>query len=138
LETEYSRTLSRKSRPTKSDPEREYIGAFGLPRYRLSNSLFLASDNHSVSFDVFTTGRQEHGRFRTDPAYGYISPYNRYDVTYGWNYMDGGSLSFGVYNIENRLPGLYVSDRETRDVSVSGSTVDYRGRQFQLGMKQAF
>ncbi|RYZ57304.1 MAG: TonB-dependent receptor [Proteobacteria bacterium] len=138
LTTQYSRTLSSKSRPTAEDPEEEYVGSFGAPRYRLTNSIFLGNKVHSGSFDIFTTGKQESGRFRTDPTYGYISPENRYDISYGWKYMDGGTLSLGVYNIENRMMGLYVADKETRGVSYDRTVADLRGRQFQIGLKQAF
>lgn len=138
LTSKYSRILSRKSRLTKDGAEEEFVGSFGLPRYRLANSIFLENKEHSISLDAFTSGRQESGRFRTDPAYGYISPETRYDVSYGWKYMEGGSLSLGVYNIENRMMGLYVSDRETRSVAYDRSVADLRGRQLQIGVKQAF
>ncbi len=138
LNTSYSRILSRKERPLKGAPMEEYIGSFGVPRYRMSNSIFVQNQVHSASFDVTTRGRMESGKFSTDADYGYISPEHRYDFTYGWKYMDGGSLSLGVYNIENRLLGLYVADRTTRGVSYSRSTADLRGRQLTFGLKQAF
>ncbi len=138
LNTSYSRILTRKEKPTAVDPEQEYVGAFGEPRYRMTNSLFFDADIHSVSFDVTTIGRQESGRFDSDPDMGYISPENTYDVSYGWKYASSGTLSLGVYNIENRITSIYLTDRETRDVSFNRESADVRGRQFQIGVRQAF
>ncbi len=138
LDSSYSRVLSQKGKPTKTDPEREYVGAFGVPRYRLSNSLFMNTDKHRFSFDTLTIGRQESGYFDTDPTFGYISPETVYSVSYAYNYMKTGTLTLGVYNIEDRITSLYVADKETRDVGYLGSTTDVRGRQFQIGIRQAF
>ena len=138
LNTNYSRVLSRKEKPTIEDPTREYVGAYGVPRYRMTNSLFVRTAEHSASFDVTTIAKQESGKFDNEPAYGYISPENRYDISYGWNYAKSGTLNLGIYNIENRITSLYLADRDTRDVTYNRSSNDVRGRQYQIGVRQAF
>ncbi|HET9239942.1 MAG TPA: TonB-dependent receptor [Oligoflexus sp.] len=138
LASTYSRILSRKTKATQTDPEREEVGSYRFPRYRLGNSLFLEGKVHSVSFDTTTTGRQESSKFDVDPGYGYISPATRYDVSYGFKYSDSGSLNLGVYNIENRIMTVHTIDRTTGGVGIDRERADVRGRQFQIGVRQTF
>lgn len=138
LASTYSRILSRKSKDTQTDPEREEVGSYQAPRYRLGNSLFLEGKVHSVSFDTTTVGRQESSKFESDPSFGYISPETRYDVNYGWKYSDSGSLNLGVYNIENRIMTVHKTDKTTGAVSIDRERADVRGRQFQIGVRQTF
>ncbi|HYX34274.1 MAG TPA: TonB-dependent receptor [Oligoflexus sp.] len=138
LASTYSRVLSRKTRATQTDPEREEVGSYRFPLYRLGNSLFLEGKVHSVSLDTTTVGRQESSKFEVDPTFGYISPTTRYDVSYGWKYSQSGSLNLGVYNIENRIATVHSVDHTTGAVAIDRERADARGRQFQIGVRQAF
>ncbi|HYX38838.1 MAG TPA: TonB-dependent receptor, partial [Oligoflexus sp.] len=138
LTSSYSRVISRKSKDSESDPEKEEVGVYGAPRYRLGNSLFLDTARHNASLDTTTYGRQESSRFETDPSFGYISPETIYNVSYGWKYAASGTLNFGVYNIENRIRTVHTTDKTTGSASFDRATADVRGRQYQIGFKQSF
>jgi iron complex outermembrane receptor protein len=136
VDVQYSNVLSRREKRTLNSEETEKVGRFGLPRYKTKTTLWGQWGDHRVSLDGITTGRMENFSFDSDPTYGYIDPFTRYDLTYTWNHQWNGSVSLGVYNLADDITGLYLRDRQTGEKSFDDLNGDPYGRQFLLMVRQ--
>ncbi len=134
--TQYSNVISRKEKEANDSPAQEYVGAYGVPRYRTSNSLSFRKNGHFLAVDAMTIGRMESSEFDSDPSFGYVKAFTRYDSTYSWDHPWNGTLSLGVFNIANKIGGLHETDRTYGTVSFSGNNYDALGRQFFVAVKQ--
>jgi len=137
LRTQYSNVITRKEKESSETPAEEYVGAYGVPRYRTSNELSYRRDKHRVSLDALTIGRMESSQFDSDPSYGYVKAFTRYDTTYSWDHPWNGTLSLGVFNLENKIGGLHETDRVRGTVAFSGNNYDALGRRYYVAIKQS-
>ncbi len=138
FDTNYSNVISRKEKQTNEGPMEELVGAYSVPRYRVSNHLGWSTNAHSVGFDAQTTGRVENSKFDTDPSYGYIAAWTRYDANYSWSHPWQGSVSLGVANIENKIHTVHLVNRETGAVAYDSTLSDIAGRSYYVSAKQRF
>jgi len=136
LRSRYSNMLSRKEQVASGSPNEEFVGAYGVPRYRTSNTFGVKNGNHRWSLDSLTIGRMESSQFDRDPTYGYIKEFTRFDTTYSWNHPWNGTVSLGVFNLENKIGGLHETNRDTGAVSYSGNNYDALGRRFYVALRQ--
>jgi outer membrane receptor protein involved in Fe transport len=136
--TRYSNMISRKEKVAEGAPNEEFVGAYGVPRYRTSNTFAVRNANHSWSVDALTVGRMENSQFDRDPSYGYIDAFTRYDTTYSWEHPWNGTLALGVFNLENKIGGLHTTDRDFGTVSYSSRNYDAMGRRFYVALRQRF
>ncbi len=134
--TRYSNVISRKEQAAEGSPNEEFIGAYGVPRYRTSNTFAVRNGSHRWSVDALTVGRMESSQFDRDPSYGYIKEFTRYDTTYSWDHPWNGTLSLGVFNLENKIGGLHTTNRDTGAVSYSSRNYDALGRRFYVALRQ--
>ncbi|HYX37201.1 MAG TPA: TonB-dependent receptor [Oligoflexus sp.] len=134
--TRYSNVISRKEQVASGAPNEEFVGSYGVPRYRRSSTLSARNGGHVVSLDALTIGRMESSEFDDDPTYSYIKAFTRYDTTYSWDHPWNGTLSLGVFNLENKIGGLHTTDRERGLVSYGSNNYDALGRRFYVALRQ--
>jgi iron complex outermembrane receptor protein len=136
--TRYSNVLSRKEQIADGSPNEEFVGSYSVPRYRTSNTFGVRNGGHRWTLDALTIGRMENSQFRTDPSYGYIDAFTRYDTTYSWDHPWNGTVSLGVFNVEDKIGGLHTTDRTRGLVSYSSRNYDALGRRLYVALRQRF
>lgn len=134
--TRYSNVISRKEQIAEGSQNEEFVGAYGVPRYRTSNTFGVRNGAHRWSLDALTIGRMENSQFDRDPSYGYIDAFTRYDTTYSWDHPWNGTVSLGVFNLEDKIGGLHTTDRDRGLVSYSSRNYDALGRRFYVALRQ--
>ncbi|WP_176736764.1 TonB-dependent receptor plug domain-containing protein [Oligoflexus tunisiensis] len=134
--TRYSNVLSRKEQIAAGAPNEEFVGSYAQPRYRTSNTFVVRNGGHRWSVDSLTIGRMESSIFYRDPSYGYIKPFTRYDTTYSWDHPWNGTISLGVFNLENKIGGIHTTNRETGTLAYSGYNYDALGRRYYVALRQ--
>jgi outer membrane receptor protein involved in Fe transport len=130
--SEYFRLLSYKEKDTDKSPLREIVGYFGLPPWRLNNSLQLSYEHSTITIGARTIAAQSQ-----DPEYATadsidsrVGDFTAYDLVYAVQASQGIRLQLGVNNVLDQLGGVEDGNSLKSEDVVSSSLYSYYGRTF--------